>query len=148
MRTITKGATSQKVYFQITNSSTGDPLTGLVYNSSGLIASYIRNGAARVAIALVTLASPSAAFSSGGFVEVDATNAPGLYRLDGPDAAFATGVDSVTLVLVGGASNVYPVQAEVQLTTMDLQSADFSATQKASITTAANASLTAFGAIP
>ena len=97
MRQIVKGSTSQSLYLVAldSTSTTGGRKTGLVFNSSGLTAYYVRNGATSTAITLATLASASAAWSSGGFVEVDATNTPGLYRLDVPDAAFATGVDSV-----------------------------------------------------
>lgn len=124
MREITAGATSQSVYFVIrdTRSTTDGRLTGLVYNASGLEASYARNGGARTAITLATLASPSAAWSTGGFVEVDATHMPGLYRLDLPDAAIAAGVPSV-IVTVRGAANMAQEDLEIQLTAVDFQDA-------------------------
>jgi len=49
-------------------------------------------------------------------VEIDATNTPGLYRLDIPDAAFATGADVVT-VMLKGAANMAPVLMGIPLTT-------------------------------
>lgn len=58
------------------------------------------------------------AYSSGGFVEVDATNMPGLYRFDPPDAVFATGVDKAVLVLKG-ATGMAPVVLEYQLVDFD-----------------------------
>lgn len=124
LRIITKGATSQSVYFEILDSAstTGGRKTGIVFNSAGLTAYYARNGAAAVSITLVTLASASAAWSSGGFVQVDATNMPGIYRLDVPNAAFATGVDGV-IITVKGASGMVQVSASFQLVSINLQDA-------------------------
>jgi hypothetical protein len=122
MRIIKKGATSQSVYVEILDatSSTGARKTGLVYNTASLTAYYARNGASATAITLATLAAANSAWSSGGFKEVDATNMPGLYRLDVPDAAVASGVDSV-VVTIRGATGMSQVSTEIQLTAIDLQ---------------------------
>ncbi|MDX1409196.1 MAG: hypothetical protein R3330_13710, partial [Saprospiraceae bacterium] len=101
------------MYFHLRDSADGTSKTGLLYNSSGAVASYVRNGAARSAITLATLASASAAHADGGFIEVDGTNAKGLYRLDVPDAAFLTGVDS--LVVHIGFTGVYEESLYIQL---------------------------------
>lgn len=102
MRELFKGVTSYSQYLVLRNSTTGVGLTGKAHTD--VTGSYTRNRAARTAITMASLASASAAFSSGGFVEVDATNCPGLYRFDIPDAAFATGVDKVVVsVKVTGA---------------------------------------------
>ena len=93
------GATSQTEYVIIEDMN-GSPITGLVYNSTNLVAKYVRAGAAVSSISLVTQ-TVSGAWSSGGFVEVDSTNLPGLYRFDVPDAAFAAGVDKVIVGLYG-----------------------------------------------
>ncbi|MCK4706602.1 MAG: hypothetical protein KAT90_14075, partial [Gammaproteobacteria bacterium] len=80
---------------------------GLLFSDieTGGSASYVRQGAARVDLTLITLASASAAHSDGGFIEVDATNMPGIYRCDFPDAAWATGIDQVICSLVAAAGN-------------------------------------------
>jgi hypothetical protein len=124
MRIVTKGATSQSLYFDILDSSSalGGRKAGLVYNSAGLIAYYVRTQGSPVAISLITLAAANSAWASGGFKEVDATNMPGLYRLDVPDAAFATGADSVVITLTG-ATGMVQVSHLVQLVVVDLQSA-------------------------
>lgn len=116
MRIIKKSATSQSLYFEVldSTSSTGGRKIGLVFNTSGLTAYYVRNGAASVAITLATLSLASSAWSSGGFKEVDATNMPGIYRLDVPDAAFATGAESV-IVTIKGATGMAQISSEVQL---------------------------------
>ena len=108
MFVIQKDATSNTIYVFIRGSATspvGMGLTGLAYNTAGLSFSYVRAGGSRTAITLATLASPSAAWSSGGFIEVDGTNQPGLYRLDLPDAAVATNLVD-TIVTWKGANSI------------------------------------------
>ena len=48
-------------------------------------------------IALATLAAVTSAWSSGGFIQIDATNMPGWYRFDIPNAALATGKRQVVI---------------------------------------------------
>jgi hypothetical protein len=121
---IVKGKTSKSVDIFIGDSSvtTGAGLTGLVFNTSNLVAYYHRPGAAAVAITLATLAAITTAWSSGGFIAVDGTNMPGLYRLDIPDAALASGVDEVVIMLKG-AANMVPVVLEIQLTSTNVNDA-------------------------
>lgn len=116
MREIKKGATGQSIYFDIldSTSTTGARKTGLAYDTSGLKATYVRGGDVATAITLATLAAANSVWSSGGFKEVDSTNAPGIYRLDMPNAAFATGAESVVVVLTG-ASGMVAVSETVQL---------------------------------
>lgn len=118
-----KGTTSYRAYIFVQNSSvtTGAGLTGLLFNSAGLTAYYVRPGAAAAAVTLATQ-TVTGAYSSGGFVEIDATNMPGVYRFDIPDAALATGVDQVVLLLKG-AANMVPVPLEIELTAVDLMTA-------------------------
>jgi hypothetical protein len=113
---IVKGKTSKSidVFIRDTSQTDGRGLTGLVFNTGSLVAYYHRPGSAAAAITLVTLASATAAWASGGFVAVDGTNMPGLYRLDVPDAVLATGVDEVVIMLRGAANmSVEPI--EIQL---------------------------------
>lgn len=95
---IDKNATSKSIYVKIVD-TLGAPAVGLAFNTAGLLASYARQGAARVAITTATLAALTTAWTSGGFKEVDATNMPGVYRLDVPDAAFASGSDFVEVTV-------------------------------------------------
>jgi hypothetical protein len=44
-------------------------------------------------------------YISGGFCEVDPVNMPGLYRLDVPNALFATGVKTATLEIINTTTN-------------------------------------------
>ena len=91
--TIAPGSTSQSIELYL-------GATGLTASTSGLSAYYNRTRTASVDIPLVarTIAQ---AWTSGGFAEVDATNMPGVYRLDLPDAALAAGADDVTIVMRG-----------------------------------------------
>jgi hypothetical protein len=103
---IKAASTSVSIDLMVRKKTDNTALTGLVFNTAGNIASYRRQGAARAAISLVTQ-TVTGAYSSGGFVEVDATNMPGLYRLDVPDAAFAVGVEYVTVSFVSTDGHTY-----------------------------------------
>lgn len=101
-----KGATSKTVmaYIQDDSDNDGTGKTGLAYNTGSLTAYYVRPGGSATVITLATQ-TVTGAWSSGGFVEVDATNMPGVYRLDVPDAVLATGVDRVYIVIKGAADS-------------------------------------------
>jgi len=107
------GLTSQTIdiFLQDSSSTAGAGRSGLMFNSSGLVASY-RKGAtgSRVAITLATQ-TVGGAYSSGGFVEIDATNMKGVYRLDLPNAAVDT-EGFVTLYLYG-ATNLLPTPMRI-----------------------------------
>lgn len=125
---VTAGSVDRSVFFYIVEdqggTNPGEPKTGLLYTDL-TSASYARQGAVRVAITPATLASASAAHADGGFIEVDATNMPGVYRFDPPDAAFATGVDQVVIaVLVAGASNAVARPLNIDITDFDLRTAN------------------------
>ena len=94
---IRAGTASLSILVQLFNNTTGAPYTGLTFESIGVNISYARAGAARVAVEEATLASAAAAWSSGGFILVDDTNMPGVYRFDVPDAALVAGVSFVAI---------------------------------------------------
>ena len=112
--TIAPGSTSQSIELYL-------GATGLTASTSGLSARYNRTRTASVSIPLVarTIAQ---AWTAGGFAEVDATNMPGIYRLDLPDAALAAGADDVTIV-VRGASGTNGAVMTVKLSSGGLTSA-------------------------
>lgn len=124
---VVKDKTSKTVNLVIKDSSstTGAGLTGLAFNTSGLSAYYVRERAAEVAITLATQ-TVTGAYASGGFVEISAANMPGWYRLDIPDAALATGSESVGIMLKG-AANMAPSELEIELIGVDLQAAALAA---------------------
>ncbi len=112
--TIAPGSTSQSIELYL-------GATGLTASTSGLSARYNRTRTASVSIPLVarTIAQ---AWTAGGFAEVDATNMPGVYRLDIPDAALAAGADDVTIV-VRGASGTNGAVMTVKLSSGGLTEA-------------------------
>jgi len=116
--TIAPGSTSQSIELYL-------GATGLTASTSGLSARYNRTRTASVSIPLVarTIAQ---AWTSGGFAEVDATNMPGVYRLDLPNAALASGADDVTIV-VRGASGTNGAVMTVKLSSGGLTSAQTAA---------------------
>ena len=111
-----KGSTDVSLYLfvQDGSASDGSGLTGLAYNTSGLVCYYVRPGAAAAQLSLVNQ-TVTGTHTDGGFVEIDSTNMPGLYRLDLSDAILASGVDSV-VVMLHGATDMAPVLTEIQLT--------------------------------
>lgn len=148
------GSTSVRlhVFIQDSSSTTGAGLTGLVYNSSGLTCYYARPGSTAAAVSLVTQ-TVTGAYSSGGFVEIDATNMPGWYRLDVPNAVLASGVLCAGMML-RGATNMAPLPLEIQLTAQDFQAQTFPANFSSmsisgagAITTANAADVTAIKAV-
>jgi hypothetical protein len=137
---LVKGSTSKllQLFIQDSSSTTGVGLTGLVFNTASLTAYYYREGAgSAVAITLATMTLGT--WASGGFVVVDGTNMPGVYQLGIPNAALASGANSV-VVMLKGASNMAPALLEIQLTDFDLHSATAAAnvTQISGDTTAAD----------
>ena len=112
--TIAPGSTSQSIELYL-------GATGLTASTSGLSAYYNRTRTASVSIPLIarTIAQ---AWTSGGFAEVDATNMPGVYRIDLPDAALAAGADDVTIV-VRGASGTNGAVMTVKLSSGGLTEA-------------------------
>ncbi len=121
---------SEYVFVQDSASTTGGGKTGIAYNAAGLTAYYVRPAGSATAITLATQ-TVTGAWSSGGWVEVDATNLPGIYRFDIPNAVFATGVDHA-VVMLKGASGMAPVSLEYQLTGFDPTTAWLTSAQTAS----------------
>jgi hypothetical protein len=95
--TIKSGTTSRTEYIYLNS-------TGYTFSSTGLSASYVRAGSARVSVPLISQ-TVTGAYASGGFCEIDATNMPGLYRLDVPNAIFNTGVKTAALEIINTTTN-------------------------------------------
>lgn len=114
--TIKKGTTSKILQIDIYDSSStvGARLAGLVYNTASLSAYYNREGAAGAATAITLATATKGTWATGGFIAIDATNMPGHYELHIPDAALATGANSV-LVELKGAANMVPKTILIEL---------------------------------
>jgi hypothetical protein len=118
--TMKKGTTGKILRVRIQAATTGNPIPGLVYNSSGLAAAFIREGDS-TATAISLVAGTVGTWSSGGFKEVDSVKFPGTYELGAPNAAL-TGANSVYLE-INGYSGMLPVPFEIQLDATDNQDA-------------------------
>ncbi len=119
------GATSEiwQIFVRDSSSTTGAGLTGLVNNTSGLTAYYHRDtDTTATAISLVSMTVGT--FTSSGFKEIDATHMPGWYQFCPPNAAIASGAKSCGFHLQG-VTNMAPLPIEVQLTTVNPDSAAF-----------------------
>lgn len=101
------------------SSTTGGGLGSLVYNTSGLVGEYRRQGESSwTSISLV--AGTLGTFTSGGWVADGSLT--GAYEVGIPDAAFASGARFV-LIRFRGATNMLPVLIEIELDAVNYQSA-------------------------
>lgn len=92
------GSVDVTTYFNLRLSADGLPATGLTIADLDL--QYVRSGDTPVAkVDAVALAAANTAHTDNRAVEIDATDQPGLYRVDWPDAAFATGTREVILTV-------------------------------------------------
>lgn len=107
------GAISVSVPFTLTKTVDGTEQTGKT--AADMTASYLLQGGTRTAIILSDLVAVNSVWSSGGVKEIDATNMPGLYRLDVPNAAF-TGADWVVISVKVASCFVYYVFLALETT--------------------------------
>ncbi len=120
IRQIERGIIDVTTHFVLRDNSTGIVKTGLTYESAGLALGYRLGTNVAQSVTPVTLATSYAVHSDGGFIEVDSTKCPGLYRVDWPDAAFKpndfrTTIPTVQLCVQ--ATGVYAEYLEFELTT-------------------------------
>jgi hypothetical protein len=115
-RQIKKGSTDVSLYFFIQDSSDGSPETGITITDLDL--QYVRFGVAPSAkVDATALVATDSAHGDNKAIEIDGTDQPGLYRVDWPDAAFATGVNGVVLTVKG--TGFHPAHMEIELVDYD-----------------------------
>lgn len=117
-RQILKGSTNVQATLRALDSTDGTPEEGIAFNTAGISLWYRRQGAVKTAITPVTLSLLSDAHSDGGVLHID----DGLFRVDVPDAAFATGADHV--VVGGTATGMVFTPEQFQLVDFDPQNAN------------------------
>ena len=119
-------ANSKIIEIKLRDSTTGLGKTGLVHDSAGAKCYYIRE-VSLAAPAAITLGhgTASSAYNSGDFVELDATNMPGVYQLHIPNAALATGANACTIHL--GFTGVIDVSKRILIMGSDLRAAALAA---------------------
>lgn len=89
-RPIPTGSTKVSLYLEMKDAATPfQPKTAFAFNTAGIVLSYCKKRAARVAITPADLAAITTAWTVGGVKLVDDTNMVGLVRFDVPDAMFA-----------------------------------------------------------
>lgn len=123
---VKKGTTSYICHVQVSDSSNGDPKTGLAY--SAFAASYMRSGASAITtstvVTITTLGTFAGTATDTAVKEVSSVSAPGLYEVHVPNNAIATGTNRVTLMLRDAATNGFqPVLVELHLVDYDPQDA-------------------------
>lgn len=91
-------STDVTTYFRLRTAADDTATTGATITNLDL--QYCRSGAAPSAkVDATALAAVDSAHADNKAIEIDATDQPGLYRVDWPDAAFAAGVREVILTV-------------------------------------------------
>lgn len=140
MPVIKKGSTDVTRYVMLRDSTAGTPETG--YTITSLDLQYTRNQSTPAAkVDATALAATNTAHTDNYAIQVDATSSPGLYRIDWPDAAFATGADKVILVVSG--TGLDPAVEEIELVNYDPADA-----VRLGLTALPNAAADAAGGLP
>jgi hypothetical protein len=78
--------------------------TGITYTHPTIQGFYLRERSNPVAFGF-TAQTPTGSWVSGGLAEINSTNHPGTYRIDIPNAAFASGAKNVLVSVRGGGVN-------------------------------------------
>jgi len=124
----TVGSSSQSADISLVqnaaSTAAGDPCLGLAFNTTNLVCWYRIPGTGTLTqITLATLATVGTAYSSGGFLQVSAANAPGQYRFDIPTACLASaGECNITFsgAPAATAGNMETHTLKIIVTTVDL----------------------------
>lgn len=126
---IVKGATDVTIDVMLLqdNSGTnpGDPLTGLVYNSTNLVCYYREGGTGAVTQLTLATQTVTGAHSDGGFVELSSSNMPGMYRLDLSDT-IVSGSNNKATVVISGYADLAPHFINIVLLDFNIQSSTVS----------------------
>lgn len=104
---------SVDVFLADSSSTTGAGLAALAYNTANLKCYYRKNATGTATAITLATQTVGGAWSSGGFVEIDATNQKGAYRFDIPDTVLAA-AGYATLYFYG-ATNLAPRFLRIQI---------------------------------
>ena len=111
------GSTDVSFFIVLRDALTGEPVTGLTITDLDI--QYTRLGSLAGTKVDATAGSLTA-HTDNTIVEVDATDQPGLHKLDLPDAAFASGADEVAITVTGAAVEVCHFVVELLAVPCDL----------------------------
>lgn len=137
MRNILKGATDQSVVIRIVDSGDGTPETGVTSATAGLDLKYRREGGATANLTESDLSALTDAHADGGLLHIGA----GYYRVDVPDAAFATASNGV--LVFGSATGMVVIGCYLHLVDYNPQDA-----VRLGLTALPNAAADAAGGLP
>jgi hypothetical protein len=129
------GSTSKRmvIFVQNATSTVGAGLTGLTHASSGLEwwwYSETSGTDTQVTLAGQTLGT----WTSGGFVQVDATNLPGFYELGIPNVLLTGTTPTWVTMQLAGAVSMVPVNIEIELTGFNPANGTFTSTVVGTVT--------------
>lgn len=128
------GSTDVTTYFVLRTAADGTATTGATITNIDL--QYCRSGAAPSAkVDATALAATDSAHADNKAIEIDGTDAPGLYRVDWPDAAFAAGVREVILTVKLASSFTEHLRVELS-PPVDVQAVDGDETAAANLKSA------------
>ena len=133
---VTKDSTDRSVVLRIFDSADGTPETAVEHNTAGIDLWYRREGAAKTSITEAALAALTTAHTDGGIEHIS----DGNYRLDLPDAAFATGANYVDFG--GTVTDMIVIGGRVRLVDVDMEDA-----VRAGLTALPNAAADAAGGL-
>lgn len=115
---LVSGAVDVSLMIVLEDFNTGQLKVGVAHTD--ITCYYFRQSAATaVAISLSALGAVNSSHSDGGWIQIDSTNMPGLYRLDLTDAFQAAGADSVILYIKGGSIKTYIKEFAINTFTVD-----------------------------
>jgi hypothetical protein len=102
------GATSKIVSLRAYLASSGMPATAVVFNTSGISATYTRDGSTPTTITLATMTQGT--WATSGFVH----RGKGIYEVGLPNAALVAGADGVEIAIDGVTDTVFvPTRVEI-----------------------------------
>lgn len=114
-RRFQKGSTSKSIIIALDDKTTGQGKTGITAGASLLITAYREGSTTALSVTETASGVGLGVYVSGGWYEIDSTNAKGLYQFGIPDAWLAAGADSLVISFQQDA-DVLPARAEIELT--------------------------------
>jgi len=116
--TVKAGATSRLEHVFILDSASTAGAGKTALTNASITAFYFRPGDTTTTGRSITLAGGTlGTWSSGGFIQVNATDMPGLYEIGIPNAIFAAGVNHAVVMIKG--TGIAPVLLEYDLVAYD-----------------------------
>lgn len=112
------------------STAAGDPVLGLVYNTASLQAYYRIPPTGSLTVISLGTQTVGGAYSSGGFVKISDTNAPGQYRFDIPNACLVSaGECNITFsgAPAGTAGNMETHTLKIIVTVLDFYTSAYAA---------------------